>query len=263
MGKEENLIIRIDEASVSITEVSHFNGSIDTKDSVFFEFSAYSDIDLKNTLKEKLAAFSENKNYDNILVCWTGVDQFLAPMKLFQESNLSDLANLVFGSTDKNELDYNRLPEINRVCIYCIPLWVKTIFIQVFPMASVKAETAIFSRAIAQNTNLKPKLIMRVFAKTVSFSLLGNTLDTNREITFSNQYEYQSNEDILYLLLNIISNIDKADQPKSLDIFFDTTESSQREKSFLELLKTTNDLQNLKTTTFNRIDLSKIYSRCV
>lgn len=263
MARERNLIVRIDETSVSLTEVLHLNEIVQEEKSEFFQFAAYSEVDLKETLKEKLKNFSLNKSFDNVLVCWSNIHQFLAPMKLFQESSLFSLANLAFGKTDKNELDYNRLPEINRVCIYCIPLWVKTTFVQVFPMASIKAETAIFSRAIAQDTNLKPKMYLRLFSKSASFMILGNTLNTNREIIFSNQYEYENNEDILYLLMNIISNLDQSDQPKEINIFFDNLKNEVDQQSLLNLFKSISDLDTIKINTFNSTELAKIYNRCV
>lgn len=266
MKKENNLIIRIDETSVNLAEVSHFKDSIDVKDTTSHLFSSFSENVAKEELKDLLKKFSEHKNFDNTLVCWSTISQFLTPMKLFQESDLSSLATLVFGELDKNELDYNRLPEINMVAIYRIPIWVKSVFIQTFPMASIKSEAAMFARALSEKTTIKPKMYLRLFPNCASFMIVGNGLDGNSEaILFSNQYEYENVEDVLYFLLNILNNQKEKHKPEELILFIEDINSEKEvgKTSIAKLFESVKDFKDLTVSYKNDESLFKIYNQCV
>lgn len=263
MTKELNLIIRLDETSVTITEVSRFSGKQEIESKSDHFFSSTQENDLKTELVKLLKSYSLNNNYDNILISWTNVNQFFVPMKLFQESNLIDIASLVFSSFEKNDLDYNRVPEINMVAIYKIPLWVKSSVITVFPIAEIKAEITYFVRSIFENSLYKPKLYLRLFPNCASFIIAGNSFNENSDLLFSNQYEYENEDDVVYYLMNILSNLKTANKPSALEIYLDENTKDFNLNKLNDFLNSSDLLSGIKIENKSAEELPKLYSKCV
>lgn len=262
MANSNNLIIRLNETSVSMTEVFHFGqGKPSFGENQFFTFKSSGAEQKKAEFKESLTAFTANKSFDSITAYWNSNEQFIVPMKVFQASSLKDIGKLVLGDVDTNELDYNRLPEYDKVVVYRIPVWVKSALIVSFPLATIQAETSVFMRSILQNIKVKAQLHIKVSGSCASYFITGTGAKASDEILFSNHYTVENEDDLLYFSLNVLQNVES----EINDVFVylqKNNELSINQEVLQEKINKIKDLTSKNITYKSEEELINLFSIC-
>jgi hypothetical protein len=262
MSRKNNLIIRINETSVSITEVFHLDHNEQSigQHKIHVLQSNISD-QRKIELKECLASF-KNNNYNAVFVFWNSAEQFIVPMRVFQASNLKDIAKLILGDVDANELDYNRLPEYDKVVIFRIPVWVKSAIVVSFPLSEIRAETSVFARCILRNIKVKAQLHLKISGGCASYFITGTGAKASDEILFMNHYMVENENDILYFLLNLIQNT-KTDLNDVFVYFQQHNEGVFTKEQFQIKVNEIHDLKSLIFNYKSEEELINLFSICV
>ena len=189
---ELHLAIVISRTSVHVAEVLRSSNTIKRSETAVLE--KLGDSEYKDQLNTFFDTHSFEANYKDVTVAWADEAAFLTPVKLFQESDLKALGNLIFGKdVDQHELDFNRLSEIDIVSVYQIPVWVKSFFVRKFPYASIQHEQTMIHRALFQGKTYNRKIVFRLMDNYFGLSVI-----EHNKISFSNNYSYKTISDIIY-----------------------------------------------------------------
>lgn len=189
---ELHLAIVISRTSVHIAEVLRSSDNAERYESTTLNVTGSTEY--KEQLTACFETYNFNANYKDVTVAWADDSAFFSPVKLFQESNLKELGGLMFGNEiDSQELDYNRMSEIDLVTIYQIPVWVKSFFVRKFPYASLQHEQTMTHRALFQGKTYDRKIVFRLLDGYFGLSVI-----EKNKIVFSNNYNYKTTSDIIY-----------------------------------------------------------------
>ncbi|MCO5268638.1 MAG: DUF3822 family protein [Brumimicrobium sp.] len=192
------LAIFISKTSVSIAEVFRSNQTIHwQKDFELLESNAEG---YRTQLTKIFSELDLSSEYSDYSLAWSSPKQALIPLTLFNESTSVDLYHLLFGDTvDANMIDFSRLMELSMVSIYEIPDWVKSFFVIKFPTIVFKHEHAITLRALFQKNTFNRKVIISVCDDYINLAVI-----QHNELKFSNTFECQTADDIVYHVLYVI-----------------------------------------------------------
>lgn len=122
----------------------------------------------------------------------------LVPSSIFGSSNPKSIFKLNFSEPHEN-LDFNRLPELDIVNIYEIPLWVKSAFVLKFPRIKFMHRSSILLKGIFDQPVFYPKV--HVFIEDQTFYLF---ITERSKLIFFNQFEYRVLADIVYHILFVL-----------------------------------------------------------
>lgn len=230
----KQLTITLSRTSVQIAEV--LRSMEETTHLASYVFTSSLPADYKSQLAKFIEELDWISEYEEVTLAWCTQTAFLVPMRLFQETDKKELMHLVVGTNvEEQNLDYNRLPEMEVVMLYDIPLWVKSFFIPRFPRILVQHESSMILREFAQRSTFQ--LSIRICCADEYFSVL--IMDKN-ELVFCNSFEYQSSEDIVYYFLNVLQQLNLKDEKGKIETYF----SNERSKEIV--LSATETMQELK-----------------
>lgn len=119
----------------------------------------------------------------------------LLPIGIFNHTKPMEVFKLNYAEPFEN-LDYNRLPELDIVNIYELPLWVKSAFVIRFPRTKIFHRTSILLRGIFDQPSFYPKA--HLFIEDGHFYLF---LTAKSKLTYFNRFDYKNLADIVYQLL--------------------------------------------------------------
>lgn len=228
----KQLTIHISRTSVHVAEVLRSSQEIvKSKSMLFKEMNALA-------YKSQLTRFfDENKfeeNYEEYTLAWCTPKQALMPMLVYNDTNPTDVLNLLFGDTvELANSDFNRLAELNMVCVYEIPDWVKSFFVMKYPHIVYKHEHAMTLRAIFQGSTYKLKTVITLSDEYMNISIL-----SKNELQFSNAFEYQNAEDILYHLLFVLEQKNLKEETGKIQFYY---QNETTEEVAIEVVKLLNN----------------------
>lgn len=208
------LSIQISRTSVHVAEVLASNQSVEREFNMeLFESNA-------GAYREKLKAFFDQlplkENYNEYTLAWESPMQTLVPLSVYNESSSKHIFSLMFGEDiDENTVDFTRLMELGMVSVYEIPDWVKSFFIMRFPRITIRHEHAMIVRALFQRNTFKRKVVL-----TINDHYLNIDVIHRDELHFSNSFEYQNAEDIIYYLLFVLEQEKLTKEEGDLQILF-------------------------------------------
>lgn len=249
------LTIHISRTSVHVAEVLRSNQEIIRQYS--FELLENTPEGYKKKLKEIFDDLNLRNDYVEYTMAWGTEKQCLVPLSVFNESSAKSVFQLMFGEgTDEKMIDFNRLMELSMVSVFEIPDWVKSFFIMKFPQLVFKHEHAMTLRALFQKNTFKRKI-------TVSFSdeYMNISIISKNELTFSNSFEFQTPEDILYHLLFVIEQEGLTNEEGEINFLYVDDKTKQKAEATQKLLE---GLKTLKKLNINSIEsVLKLQTLCV
>ena len=152
--------------------------------------------------KEQLDQFFLDKKYkeklfDDCTVSWHTNFSTLIPNNLFVEVKAEDIFRLSFSEKISiNDIDYNRVPTVEVVNVYSIPLWVKSFFVTKYPRVVIRHEGSYLLQGIFSSFSNKVKINIVLHAD--SFLLV---VANESGLQFYSYFEFQSTDDIVYHLM--------------------------------------------------------------
>ncbi|MDX1653014.1 MAG: DUF3822 family protein [Brumimicrobium sp.] len=192
------LTIQISRTSVLVAEV--LRSSQEIRSSKYLTFENTNPAAYKGQLDELLQSGGFTAAYDEVTLGWSSMIHSLVPMRVYNDTNASDLIRLLFGdAVEEGEPNFNRLAELNMVSVYTLPDWVKSFFVMRFPGILVKHEHAMTLRALFQGPTYKLKVVVSLCSTYMNIAII-----EKNELKFSNAFEFQNEEDILYHLLYVL-----------------------------------------------------------
>lgn len=199
---ELQLAIYISRISLTIAEIN----PSDQRIVKYYDFDlAERDADgYRAQLKECFAKADLREDYAEYSLAWSSPKQTLVPLRVFNESSPKSVFHLMFGEEyDEKTIDFNRLMELQFVSVFEIPDWIKAFFVMKFPKITIKHENTIALRALFQGNTFKRKVVISISDEYITVNGI-----YHNELTFSNSFEYQNSEDILYHLLFVLEKED-------------------------------------------------------
>jgi hypothetical protein len=134
---------------------------------------------------------------DFVLTAGT-VRNTLIPTGIFNVSKPAEIFKLNYTEPLEN-LDYNRLPELDIVNIYELPIWVKSAFVIRFPRVKIMHRSSVLLKGIFDQTAFYTKA--HIFIEESSFYFF--ITDRNKLIYF-NRFDFKNLADIVYHLLFVM-----------------------------------------------------------
>ncbi|MCB0478382.1 MAG: DUF3822 family protein [Crocinitomicaceae bacterium] len=165
--------------------------------------------------KELVKSFSENINeksrseverviknnadldfdFGDVTLSYSEQKSTLVPVQMITDSQPEKLFKFCYGDVKEN-IDYNRIPELGLANIFQIPLWVKSAFVINFPVINIYHSNTIFLKGIFNETVFKPKAHVLIYEDYFHLILVSKT-----HLLLSNSFIYKSSEDVIYHLL--------------------------------------------------------------
>ncbi len=249
------LVIHISRTSVQIAEVFRSNQELIRH----FEFDL-----LENSherYKKKLASIFDELDlkdeYAEYSMAWATPKQTLVPLSVFNESSSEAIFNLMFGEEfDSKTIDFNRLMELNMVSVYEIPDWVKSFFIRRFPHIIFKHEHAMTLRALFQKKTFNRNIVVCCCDNYMNICII-----SKNDLTFSNSFEFQTEEDILYHLLFVIEREGLTDEEGEINFLYVDAQTKNKAEEVKRQLSQLRPFKKIKVNTIT--SKLKLQTLCV
>ena len=249
------LTIHISRTSVHVAEVLRSNQEIIRQDS--FELLENTPEGYKKKLKEIFDNLNLRDDYGEYTMAWGTQMQTLAPLSVFNESSAKSVFHLMFGEgIDEKTIDFNRLMELSMVSVFEIPDWVKSFFIMRFPQIVFKHEHAMTLRALFQRNTFKRNIAVSFSDEYMNISVI-----SKNELGFSNSFDFQTAEDVLYHLLFVIEQQGLTNEEADINFLYvddKTKAKSEETQKLFEALKAT---KNIKVNSITSV--LKLQTLCV
>lgn len=249
------LAIHISRTSVHVAEVLISNQEVIKENS--FELIENSFEGYKKSLEDSFDQLNLKDSYEEYTAAWSTPKNTLVPLGLFNESSAKSIFQLMFGKElDENTIDYNRLMELNMVSIYETPDWVKSFLIVKFPKISIKHEHAMILRALFQKNTFKRKVNLSFNDEYINIDII-----YRNELTFSNSFEYQTVEDVIYHLLFVLRQEGLMDKEGEIDFLFTSMPLKKKAEDTKLKLQQIKPFQQLQIGSVDSV--IKLHTLCV
>jgi len=163
------------------------------------DFNSFEEFDYSREGLDKLTS-SEIFKYDfadYILTAGT-VRNTLVPTSIFNFSKPADIFKLNYSAPIDN-LDYNRIPELDIVNIYELPMWIKAAFVIRFPRVKMVHRSTVLLKGIFNQPASSPKL--HLFIENDSFYFF---ITEKNKLQYFNRFDYKALSDIVYHVLFVL-----------------------------------------------------------
>lgn len=249
------LTIFISRTSVHVAEVFCSNQEILLAKS--FDLIENTAEGYKNRLKEIFDQLNLKEEYHEYSLAWSTPENTLVPLGVFNQSSAKDVFKLMFGTEiDEQTIDFNRLMELNMVNVFEVPNWVKSFFVLKFPKILIQHEHTMTLRALFQKSTFDRRVFLSVCDNYINIDVV-----YHNELTFSNNFEYQTVDDILYHLLFVLEQEKLSDEKAVINFLFMDEASQHKVKEVQTKINSLNVLNNMKMGTVDSI--LKLQTLCV
>ncbi|MNK22471.1 hypothetical protein D3C87_407480 [compost metagenome] len=184
------------------------------------------DIGYKEVLTQVLEKVGDLDRFEHFSCSYFGQEFCLVPNSLFAASAPDTLLQYTIHRTiSKSDVDYNRLPEWSSVIIYQLPMWVKSVLVLKAPRIVIQHELAHVLRQLTTGSLIPLRSHLVIHEE--QFSLV---VRKDGNIVHTSVQEYQSEEDILYHLATVFTQL-KIDSKNELFIHGtgETIENTQKQ----------------------------------
>lgn len=214
-----------------VAEVLHSSQEIVRSNSL--ELHESTPAQYRSTLTDFFKSNRFDKEYDEVTAAWSTAHNALIPLRVYNDTDPKSLYKLLFGSEiDEKTIDFNRLMELSMVSVFEIPDWVKSFFVIKYPRITIKHEHALVLRAIFQAST---------FDKAIHISLCDDYMNVflvhHNELKFSNSFEYQTVDDILYYSMYVLEQQEWKDESVKLHGYFVSDQKRQLLEEFEKKMK--------------------------
>ena len=169
--------------------------------------------------KEQLDTFFEQAglkgvDFDECIVSWFSPRTTLIPANVFAESKPDALFGLCFGDkVNSGNIDYNRIPDLQLVNIYEIPLWVKSYFVLRYPKCIIQHEGSHNIRGHFNEASFTFKSLLTIRSNH-ALCLVSN----QHKLHYYSVFEYKEAADLLYNFMFMMQQKEFIHQKGSLHI---------------------------------------------
>lgn len=238
------LTIHISRTSVHVAEVLRSNQEIVRSSNL--ELHESTPAQYRSALKDFFNTNGFDKEYDEVSAAWSTAQNALIPLRVYNDTDPKSLYKLLFGNKiDQKTIDFNRLMELSIVSVFEIPDWVKSFFVINYPHITIKHEQALVLRAVFQAST---------FHKSIHISLCDDYMNIflvhHNELKFSNAFEYQTVDDILYYSMYVLEQEGWKDQSAKLHGYFVGDQKRQLLEEFEKKMKRLKSAENISIQPF-------------
>lgn len=168
-------------------------------DKKIVESKTFDTFDFTREGVDKITAdeFFKAEYADFILTAGT-VRNTLVPTTIFNSSKPGEIFKFNYSAPHDN-LDYNRIPELDIVNIYELPLWVKSAFVIRFPRIKIYHRASVLLKGIFDQPVFTPKV--HLFVEETSFYMF---ITEKNKLIFFNRFDYKNLADIVYHTLFVM-----------------------------------------------------------
>lgn len=199
------------------------------------------DVGYKEVLTQVIEKIGNLDRFENFSCSYFAQEFCLVPNSLFAASTPETLLQYTAHKTiSKSDVDYNRLPEWTSVIIYQLPMWVKSVLIMKAPRIVIQHEIAHILRQLT--TGSVVPLRSHLVIHEEQFSLV---VRKDGNIAHTSIQEYQSEEDIVYHLATVFSQL-KIDSKNELFIHGTGEQIESTQKKLESHLKKINLFEHSK-----------------
>lgn len=249
------LTIHISRTSVHVAEVLLSSQEIIKEET--FQLMESSSEGYKKALSEVFNQFTFKDSYQEYTAAWSTPKNIFVPLGVFNESSEKSIYKLMFGKDiDESTIDYNRLMELSMVSVYEIPHWVKSFLIMKYPTIAIKHEHAMVIRALFQKNTFKRKINLTFNDEYINIDII----DKN-ELTFSNTFEYQTVEDVVYHLLFVLRQENLMEQEGGIDLYYVGEPLKTKAEETIKILEQIKPFQRLSIGNIDSV--IKLHTLCV
>lgn len=178
------------------------------------EHASFEDIDYSRPGLEKLTGeeFFRYDFADYVLTAGT-VRNTLVPTSVFNFSKPAELFALNYQEPIDN-LDYNRIAELDIVNIYEIPMWIKAAFVIRFPRIKIVHRSTVLLKGVFNQPVFNSKL--HLFIEKDSFYFF---ITSRGKLQFYNRFHYKTVADIVYHVLFVMEQRDMSQDKAELHLY--------------------------------------------
>ncbi len=161
------------------------------------------DIGYKEVLTQVIEKIGNLDRFESFSCSYFAQEFCLVPNSLFSASTPETLLQYtVHKPISKSDVDYNRLPEWSSVIIYQLPMWVKSVLILKAPRIVIQHEIAHILRHLTTGSLIPLRSHLVIHEEQFSF-----VVRKDGNITHTSIQEYQSEEDIVYHLATVFTQL--------------------------------------------------------
>ncbi|MBK7129801.1 MAG: DUF3822 family protein [Crocinitomicaceae bacterium] len=136
--------------------------------------------------------------YEDIVTTAGTKRSTLIPTGIFNVSKPAEIFSLNYSAPHEN-LDYNRLPELDIVNIFEIPLWLKTSLVMKFPRVRVLHPATVMLKGIFDQPAFHPRI--HVYVQQDFFWMF---ITSKNKLEFFNRFDFGALSDIVYHMLFVM-----------------------------------------------------------
>ena len=183
-----------------------------------------------------------NQEFDEVTLSWSTKRSTIIPKNIFNESSPDSIFELCYGKDAvSNEIDFNRITELNIVTIFEIFDWVKQYFTTKFPRIIMQHEGTHLIRKILKDS--RTELYVAAVVYSNYFQLI--IMNQNR-LEFYSSFDYQSHEDIVYYLLFTLQQKELISQKGTISVIPGVGEDKSIPDELIRNIERIKDLNELK-----------------
>ncbi|MBK6525611.1 MAG: DUF3822 family protein [Crocinitomicaceae bacterium] len=168
-------------------------------DKKIVDFQRFTDFDFTRDGVDRITSNEIFKaEYADFILTAGSVRNTLVPTGIFNNSKPLDIFKLNYTAPHEN-LDYNRIPELDIVNIYELPIWVKSAFVIKFPRVKMYHRSSVLLKGIFDQPVFYPKV--HLFIEDSSFYMF---ITEKSKLIFFNRFDYKNLADIVYHTLFVL-----------------------------------------------------------
>jgi len=137
----------------------------------------------------------------------------LVPSSVFNFSKPGELFRFNFSEPIDN-LDYNRIAELDIVNIYEIPLWIKSAFVIKFPRIKIVHRSTVLLKGVFNQPTFYAKI--HLYIEEDCFYLF---ITERSKLIYYNRFDYQSVADIVYHTLFVLEQKEISTEKTDLHLY--------------------------------------------
>jgi hypothetical protein len=174
-----------------------------------YELTDYSRPGIEKIISDELFGY----DYADFVLTAGTVRNTLVPTSIFNFSKASEIFQLNYSEPVEN-LDYNRIAELDIVNIYEIPLWIKAAFVIRFPRVKIVHRTTVLLKGVFNQPSYNPKL--HLFIEKDSFYFF---ITAKSKLHYYNRFYYKDIADIVYHVLFVLEQKEMSPEKAELHLY--------------------------------------------
>lgn len=191
-----NLTIRFSSEGFSIFVYSDQSNSPLTTKRIDCEFTSHPFESVKDIIDSETRI-----NYQQIRIVIESNNYVIIPVDFFKLEDVADLLFMEHKITKTDSILFNKIPQAGIVNVFAVPGIIHEAIAQLFPDAEIEHH---LSQLITDNVNLSNENSSYCTVRSNFFDIV---VIKNFKIHLINSFQYETNEDFLYFILNVYEKL--------------------------------------------------------